>query len=431
MYYSCYEYSGLSCMIASLFQWIALVVAIIIALEMQTFVGDFFKKFIKPRLVGFVKGCKKVLKFVIAHKIKTAVICLSSILGLAVLVFACFETRTYLSNKTNAWLDINEVGKNENYPVDMVYLWCEDTPARAQLRQEWKEKLGLAKKNLSAEVSSVARFVSNDELKYSLRSVEKYAPWVNKIYIVTDNQVPKWLNLKHPKIKIIDQRDIMPKGAMPVFSSVPIEYAIPNIQGLSEHFIYANDDMMFANPVKKEDFFKNGKPIYIFSKSLPQKIAPRQNYLFTINSAYKLASSRFSKYKALRRESHHNIDPYVKSTMIEVNEKFKKELYNTMRSRFRSNDDIQRIFYSYYAILNDKAYYKIQRRGYNMISYLTGKYQRISDYFTIADAPKLKKSLQKLKMFCTNDMQNVNDKHRQVYGLYMDEIFPEKSQFEK
>ena len=413
------------------FQWIAIVLAIIVALELKPVAGVVVDKFIKPFISRAIKALKKLLGFVEHHKLKTAVICLSSVLGLAIAIFAFFETRTYLSNKTSAWLDINEVGKNENYPVDMVYLWCEDNPERAQLREEWKKKMGLVARKISPEVMGKARYVSNDELKYSLRSVEKYAPWVNKIYIITDNQVPKWLNLKHPKIKIIDHKEIIPEDIRPVFSSVAIEYAIPNIPDLSEHFIYANDDMMFANPVKKEDFFKNGKPIYIFSKSLPQKIAPCQNYLFTINSAYKLASSRFSKYKALRRESHHNIDPYVKSTMIEVNEKFKKELYNTMRSRFRSNDDIQRIFYSYYAILNDKAYYKIQRRGYNMISYLTGKYQRISDYFTIADAPKLKKSLQKLKMFCTNDMQNVNDKHRQVYGLYMDEIFPEKSQFEK
>lgn len=418
----------------SLFQLIAVIVVIILALEFKTEIKFLLLnlfKIVKPYLVSLVKGCKKVLKFVIAHKIKTAVICLSSILGLAIVVFACLEIKTYSENKASAWLDINEVGKNENYPVDMVYLWCEDTPERAQLRQEWKEKMGLSEKKLSTEITTASRYISNDELKYSLRSVEKYAPWVNKIYIVTDNQVPKWLNLKHPKIKIIDHKEIMSEDIRPVFNSVPIEYAIPNIPDLSEHFIYANDDMMFANPVKKEDFFKDGKPIYIFRHNIPKKFSKQNNYWVTIDNAYRLAKAKFGAYRALRRHPHHSMDPYLKSTMIEVNKKFQKELYTTMRSRFRSNDDIQRIFYSYYAVSKDKAYYKIQKDGYNLISFLTGKYQPVSAYYTINDIQRVKKGIKKVKMFCTNDTQNTKESKRVVYKLYMDEIFPEKSQFEK
>lgn len=57
------------------------------------------------------------------------------------------------------------------------------------------------------------------ELKYSLRSVSQYLPWINKIYIVIDNQVPSWLNTEHPKIKIIDHKDILPADALPTFNS--------------------------------------------------------------------------------------------------------------------------------------------------------------------------------------------------------------------
>ena len=413
-------------------QWIAIVLAIVVALELKPVVGVFVDKFIKPFIGRVIKVVKKLLRFAERHKFKTTVVCLSSVFGLAVAVFAFCETRTYLSQKTSAWLDINEVGKNENYPVDMVYLWCEDNPKRAQLREEWKEKMGLIKQRSSDDLIGKARYVSNDELKYSLRSVEKYAPWVNKIYIITDNQVPKWLNLKHPKIKIVDHKEIMPEDIRPVFSSVTIEYAIPNIPNLSEHFLLANDDTMFANPVKKEDFFKDGKPIYIFSDSLPKNQTRMwDSYLRTIDNAYNLVSNKYGKYNGIRRLPHHNIDPYVKSTMIEANKTFRKELYTTMRSRFRSDSDIQRVFYSYYAILKDKAYYKIQKPGYNIISYLTGKYQLVSDYFTINGIKYIKRKIKKIKMFCTNDTHRVSDQQRQVYGLYMDEIFPEKSQFEK
>ena len=188
---------------------------------------------------------------------------------------------------------------------------------------------------------------------------------------------------------------------------------------------------MFANPVRKEDFFKNGKPIYILTKLLPEKIRWDQVYFYTIDNAYNLISKKFGKYRGLRREPHHNIDPYAKSNVIEANEMFGEDLHNTMRSRFRDKTDIQRIFYLYYSILNDKAYYKIQKRGYNLISFLTGRYQPISDYFEINDVQVLKSRIKHLKMFCTNDTQNTTDKARANYQSYMDEIFPEKSQFEK
>lgn len=50
------------------------------------------------------------------------------------------------------------------------------------------------------------RFSDNDELKYSLRSLQLYAPWIRNIYIVTNGQIPRWLNLKHPRIRIITHK---------------------------------------------------------------------------------------------------------------------------------------------------------------------------------------------------------------------------------
>lgn len=106
---------------------------------------------------------------------------------------------------------------------------------------------------------SRSRFVDNGELRYSLRSVERYAPWVRNIYIVTNGQVPNWLNVNHPRIHIIRHEDIfLDKSHLPTFSSPAIESHLHRIPGLSKKFIYLNDDVMFGNEIWPDDFYTQG-----------------------------------------------------------------------------------------------------------------------------------------------------------------------------
>ncbi|KAG2383222.1 hypothetical protein C9374_004559 [Naegleria lovaniensis] len=114
-------------------------------------------------------------------------------------------------------------------------------------------------------VSGSNRFRDNDELKFSLRSLERFAPWVRNIYIVTNGQVPNWLNVKNPKIKIVKHSDIYRDAShLPVFSSPSIESHIHRIPGLSKKFIYLNDDVMFGNNVYPEDFYSHSTGQRVF-----------------------------------------------------------------------------------------------------------------------------------------------------------------------
>ena len=95
-----------------------------------------------------------------------------------------------------------------------------------------------------------------------MRSVEKYASWINHIYIITDGQCPEWLDTSHPKITIVDHKDILPAEALPTFNSQAIESCIYKIEGLSEHFIVGNDDTMFVKETSPATFFNaDGSPI--------------------------------------------------------------------------------------------------------------------------------------------------------------------------
>ncbi|XDV25035.1 hypothetical protein PO909_029036 [Leuciscus waleckii] len=107
---------------------------------------------------------------------------------------------------------------------------------------------------------SASRFEDNEELRYSLRSIEKHAPWVRHIFIVTNGQIPSWLNLDNPRISVVTHQDIFHNQShLPTFSSPAIETHIHRIPGLSQKFIYLNDDVMFGKDVWPDDFYSHSK----------------------------------------------------------------------------------------------------------------------------------------------------------------------------
>ena len=105
------------------------------------------------------------------------------------------------------------------------------------------------------EASGRARFISRDELRYSLRSVHLFAPWVRNIYLVTSGQVPAWLDLDHPGVRVVPHDEIMPADALPTFNSHAIETSLHHIPGLAEHWLYFNDDFFLGRPIRPEALF--------------------------------------------------------------------------------------------------------------------------------------------------------------------------------
>ncbi|XP_054609099.1 N-acetylglucosamine-1-phosphotransferase subunits alpha/beta-like isoform X1 [Dunckerocampus dactyliophorus] len=110
------------------------------------------------------------------------------------------------------------------------------------------------------------RFEDNDALRHSLRSVEKYAPWVRHIFIVTNGQIPFWLNLENPRVSVVTHQEIfLNHNHLPTFSSPAIESNLHRIPGISQKFIYLNDDVMFGKDVWVDDFYtpSNGQKVYL------------------------------------------------------------------------------------------------------------------------------------------------------------------------
>lgn len=139
----------------------------------------------------------------------------------------------------------------QNIDFVLTYLDSNDT--------EWQKQRNIYKYGENADVNP-NRYRDWDNLVYFFRSIEKFAPWVRKIHVVTWGHLPEWLNTDNPKINIVKHTDYIPKEWLPTFSSRCIDMNLHRIPGLAEKFVYFNDDMFLTAPVKPEDFFENGLP---------------------------------------------------------------------------------------------------------------------------------------------------------------------------
>ncbi|XP_033222982.1 N-acetylglucosamine-1-phosphotransferase subunits alpha/beta [Belonocnema kinseyi] len=147
----------------------------------------------------------------------------------------------------------------QHVPIDVVYTWVNGSdPA---FLQNLEKHVPIVDIN-----SAVSRFSDKDELRYSLRSLEMYAPWVRHVYIVTNGQIPSWLDMDNSRVTVVTHDDIfIDKSDLPTFSSPAIESHIHRISGLSDKFLYFNDDVMLGAEVWPEDFITHaeGQKVYL------------------------------------------------------------------------------------------------------------------------------------------------------------------------
>ena len=227
------------------------------------------------------------------------------------------------------------------FPVDLVYTWVDgrDPAWRERMMRRREEVLGKVTANAVAD----ARFQDLQELRYSLRSVHAFAPWVNKVWIVTDGQTPSWFDPADGRVEIIDHRDIWDDPAkLPVFNSHAIEARLHHIPGLAEHYIYFNDDMMFGRPVQASEFFTPGGLMRLFRSPHQIGLGTRTLREGAAQTAAKndrevlLAATGSVQTHRLKHASY----PQLRSVAMELEERFPDYYERTTAATFRSATDI-------------------------------------------------------------------------------------------
>ena len=147
--------------------------------------------------------------------------------------------------------------------IDAVITWVDgkDVDHLKKITAFLDDKKTASNKNFRTRYDQV------EEIRFTVNSIIKFALFVRNIYIVTDNQTPLFFKNKkeneYQNVFIVDHKDIFEddKNLLPVFNSRAIETKLYKIPGLSEYFVYFNDDMFLAREVKKTDFFIDEKPV--------------------------------------------------------------------------------------------------------------------------------------------------------------------------
>lgn len=231
------------------------------------------------------------------------------------------------------------------FPVDIVYTWVDASdPVWLESKEAARHRLtGEGGRTLHEQAANNARFTSRDELRYSLRSVHQYAPWVRNIYLVTAGQVPRWLNLEHPGLRVVDHREIFSQPtALPTFNSHAIESQLHHIHDLTEHFLYLNDDVFLGRPVGPGHFFHpNGLTKFFMSKALipAGQVGPED---LPVNAAGKnsrqLIAQQFGTF--ISQKMKHTPHALRRSVLEEIEHTYAQDHWRTQHSTFRSPEDV-------------------------------------------------------------------------------------------
>ncbi len=226
------------------------------------------------------------------------------------------------------------------FPVDVVYTWVDGNDAEWDVARERRLAEVSDETMRTRAASGRARFVDRGELRYSMRSVHLLAPWVRRIHLVTAGQVPPWLDVDHPMINLVDHRDLLPADALPTFNSHAIESVLHRIEGLSEHFLYFNDDFFLGRPTRPERFFTGAGSTAVFPSSMLVGLTGQDDLPY-LRAA---ANNRRLLHEAFGKTTLHTLlhAPYAHrvSVLTAIAERFGAEVDATTRSPFRSATDV-------------------------------------------------------------------------------------------
>lgn len=331
--------------------------------------------------------------------------------------------------------------------IDFVILWVDGNDPK------WQSEKAKYDPNVNDDSNSVNRYRDWGLLPYWFRGVEKFTPWVNKIHFVTWGHVPEFLNLYNPKLNVINHKDFIPEKYLPTFSSHAIELNIHRIPGLSENFVYFNDDTFILRQMDETAFFNESLPctyggevpmafqgdtgiwqhaavnnIGVINSHFNKKEQVKSFNRKYINKNYRwqdnvrtLAIEKLFPDYFLGFKNLHAPAAYLKSTFEEVWEVEKDLLKNTSSHKFRSADDVNQWVMLWWQVASGNF------SPYNTDNLVCSVNENTLEF--LCNAIKTQSN----DMICVNDGADENSFSHLAESLKtaFETILPEKSSFEK
>lgn len=331
-------------------------------------------------------------------------------------------------------------------PIDFVIPWVDGSDPAWQAQKG--KFMPQAPESPAIDVGE-NRYRDWDNLQYWFRGVEKYASWVNKIHFITWGHLPPWLNKNAPKLHVVRHEDFIPAEFLPTFSANPIELNMHRIPGLSEQFVYFNDDFFLTAPVKPEDFFQKGLPRDSLSEE-PMEFPRAELFNDILINDLAFVNRHFDRRQARRAHpgkwfspasSHdsmknllltllrnryffglsyqHLPQPFLKSTLEAVWQAEPALLAETCSHKFRDARDVNQYVFKFWQLLTGAFRpYDVRRAGLAF----SGDY----DPKKAAEAILLGQ----YKMICINDTCTDFETAKNTVNNVFSQVFPDKSSFE-
>lgn len=333
---------------------------------------------------------------------------------------------------------------DDNESIDFVITWVNGNDS------EWDDiRRSYLNDEFMTNGNGAGRYRDWDSFRYWFRAVEKYAPWVRYIHLVTWGHVPEWLNVLCPKLRIVKHSDFIPEKFLPTFNSNSIELNMFRISELSENFVYFNDDVFLCRPVAPSEFFIDGKPRHT-AIAVPYINRDNEIPYHLFFNTYGLVNRKNDIDKCIEREPRkwfsylyksgikynymawrdaglssiyftHMGVPFCKSTMEVTWKKYEKECTETCMYKFRDIHQITHQIFSIEDILNGNFEPSVSDWGRCIL---------IDSSQQIVDAYKSRKT----KMICLFDRDDMSkeeiDKTNKVLRDSFEQLLSEKSSFE-
>lgn len=346
---------------------------------------------------------------------------------------------------------------NDHAPIDFVLPWVDSSDPEWLAQKNHYQMLHLG----HADAISVSRYQDLDSLRYVLRSIEYNCPWFHKIYLITSGHYPAWLNIDHPRIELVSHQQlfIQPQN-LPVFNSSAIEMNLVNLKGLSEQFVYLNDDTVFLRPVSPQRLFQHGLPVdflchgWLRRGAWFQRLRGKSSWVDALNNNIALINRHcspttldnrflFDGSYGLRNQcsnallkygyrryfwfAHwHLPQPYCRSTLQAVYSHFQPEILACTANRFRAATDLTVYLNRYWHLAQGKFVPQQYQDGFVRNISRPGELQQVQQYL---------QAHPQIRFVCLNDTFQPRSDHefsqmRQAQQAFFQHYLPEPASFE-
>jgi len=320
-------------------------------------------------------------------------------------------------------------------PIDAVISYVDGSdPIWSESYRHFRQT-DLNEKSNPKDAAVGNRFRSCNELKYCLRSIDRFAPWIRNVYLVVSGptQLPPWLNQNNPKLQVVSHHDFIPMNYLPTFNSHVIEAHLHRISGLSDIFLYFNDDVFLGRMTQPSDFITDKGKLKFFPDGGKGKYASPKGIPNSQDSAHQAMWKNVNKwldrnYRVEERSVMLHAPAVLSRNFINhLWSKLGNELDETSRHRFRDNKDfgLTCALHQYASWYEGLGYYVKPQPGGSYSGELKG--EKDKDEKVLADIRG-----RSWMSFAINDSDpKLSENTKKQMIEFLESIFPGKNNFEQ